>query len=147
MTEEKVVDLLLVEDRVEDAELALLALDKHKLLHNIKWVQDGQEALDFLFSEGEYAYRKGAPNPKLILLDVKMPKVSGIEVIQAVRNNKQTKTIPIVALTTSREISDRMDAYDVGANSYIVKPVDFDNFTKCVRELGYYWLLLNEPPL
>ncbi|MDB2657342.1 response regulator [Crocinitomicaceae bacterium] len=147
MSNQNTVDLLLVEDRPEDAELALMALKRHKLLNNIKWVKDGQEALDFLFFEGAYAHRKGAANPKLILLDIKMPKVSGLEVIEAVRKNPTTKTIPIVALTTSREQNDRLDAYNLGANSYIVKPVEFENFSECVRELGFYWLLLNEPPL
>ena len=147
MNNQNVVDLLLVEDRPEDAELALMALEKHKLLNNIKWVKDGQEALDFLFGEGEYEYRNGASNPKLILLDIKMPKVSGLEVIDAVRKNPNTKTIPIVALTTSREENDRYEAYNLGANSYIVKPVAFENFSECVRELGFYWLLLNEPPI
>lgn len=147
MHKENTIDLLLVEDRPEDAELALMALERHKLLNNIKWVRDGQEALDFLFCEGDYADRKDAVNPKLILLDIKMPKVSGLEVIEAVRNNPETKTIPIVALTTSREQNDRLDAYNLGANSYIVKPVDFENFSTCVKELGFYWLLLNEPPL
>ncbi len=147
MNKENIVDLLLVEDRPEDAELALLALEKHKLLNNIKWVKDGQEALDFLFCEGEYSYREGADNPKLILMDIKMPKISGLEVIEAVRKNPKTKTIPVVALTTSREQNDRLDAYNLGVNSYIVKPVAFENFSECVRELGFYWLLLNEPPL
>lgn len=147
MNTENVVDLLLVEDRPEDAELAILALENHKLLNNIKWVKDGQEALDFLFCEGEYMHRDGASNPKLILLDIKMPKVNGLEVIEAVRSNPSTKMIPIVALTTSREQNDRLEAYNLGANSYIVKPVAFENFSECVRELGFYWLLLNEPPL
>jgi CheY-like chemotaxis protein len=147
MNDKNVVDLLLVEDREEDAELAILALEKHKLLNNIKWVKDGQEALDFLFCEGAYADRAGSPHPKLVLLDIKMPKINGLEVLQAVRNNPSTKTIPIVALTTSREQNDRLEAYNLGANSYIVKPVAFENFSECVRELGFYWLLLNEPPL
>ncbi|MCR9173847.1 MAG: response regulator [bacterium] len=147
MNQENVVDLLLVEDRPEDAELAIMALEKHKLLNNIKWVQDGQEAMDFLFAEGNYINRAGAENPKLILLDIKMPKVSGLEVIEAVRANPKTKMIPIVALTTSREHTDRIEAYNLGANSYIVKPVEFENFSECVRELGFYWLLLNEPPV
>lgn len=142
-----IINLLLVEDRAEDAELALLALNKHKLVNQIKWVKDGQEALDFLFCQGEYVNRGNEINPKLILLDLKMPKVDGLEVIKAVRNNPKTQNIPIVALTTSREDQDKIKAYNLGVNSYIVKPVDFDNFTKSVQELGFYWLLLNEPPV
>jgi len=142
----KIINLLLVEDRAEDAELAMLALNKHKLINQIKWVKDGQEAMDFLFCEGEYASRDNDVNPKLILLDLKMPKVDGLQVIEAVRKNPKTQSIPIVALTTSREDQDRIKAYNLGVNSYIVKPVDFDNFTKSVQELGFYWLLLNEPP-
>lgn len=147
MNKENTIDLLLVEDRQEDAELALMALEKHKLLNNIKWVRDGQEALDFLFCEGQFSDRKNVVNPKLTLLDLKMPKVSGLEVIEAVRSNPQTKTIPTVALTTSREHNDRLDANDLEANSYIVKPVDYENFSTCVRELGFYCLLLNESQL
>lgn len=147
MDQDSIVNLLLVEDRLEDGELALMALKDHKLINQIKWVKNGQEALDFLFCEGEYANRTNKQNPKLILLDLKMPKVSGLEVIEAVRDNPDTQSIPIVALTTSREDQDRIKAYDLGVNSYIVKPVDFDNFTKSVQELGFYWLLLNEPPV
>ncbi|GAB5417667.1 MAG: response regulator [Crocinitomicaceae bacterium] len=146
MRDNQIVNLLLVEDRAEDAELALMALEKHKLINQIKWVKDGQEALDFLFCQNEYANREKKNQPKLILLDLKMPKVSGLEVLHAVKANPKTKNIPIVALTTSREDQDRVEAYNLGVNSYIVKPVDFDNFTKCVQELGFYWLLLNEPP-
>mmetsp|Transcript_3626 Transcript_3626/g.4847 ORF Transcript_3626/g.4847 Transcript_3626/m.4847 type:complete len:148 (-) Transcript_3626:933-1376(-) len=146
MKEHTIANLLLVEDRTEDAELAMMALEKHKLINQIKWVKDGQEALDFLFCQNEYADRSKNNNPKLILLDLKMPKVNGLEVIQAVKNNPDTSNIPIVALTTSREDKDRIEAYNLGVNSYIVKPVDFDNFTKSVQELGFYWLLLNEPP-
>lgn len=147
MKEENIINLLLVEDRAEDAELALMALEKHKLINNIKWVKDGQEALDFLFCQNDYSNRSNLNNPKLILLDLKMPKVDGLQVIEKVRSNPKTHSIPIVALTTSREDHDRVKAYDLGVNSYIVKPVDFDNFSKCVQELGFYWLLLNEPPL
>ncbi len=146
MTDNKIVNLLLVEDRAEDAELAMMALEEHKLINQIKWVKDGQEALDFLFCQNEYAHRQKENLPKLILLDLKMPKVSGLEVLHAVKKNPETRNIPIVALTTSREDQDRIKAYDLGVNSYIVKPVDFDNFTKSVQELGFYWLLLNEPP-
>ena len=141
------IDLLLVEDRVEDAELAILALEQNEILNNIKWVKDGQQALDFLFKEGEFTSEKTASNPRLILLDIRMPRVGGLEVIEAVKNNERTQSIPIVALTTSREDSDRIKAYELGVNSYIVKPIDFENFSNCVRDLGYYWLTLNESPV
>jgi len=144
--QDKIIHLLLVEDRKADAELAILALQDHKLINNIKWVKDGQEAIDFLFAQNEYADRIGAVNPKLVLLDLKMPKVDGLQVLKAIRSNEKTRKIPVVVLTTSREEQDIVEAYNLGVNSYIVKPVDFDNFTKSVQELGFYWLLLNEPP-
>lgn len=143
---DKIIHLLLVEDRKADAELAILALQDHKLINNIKWVKDGQEAIDFLFAQNDYSDRIGAANPKLVLLDLKMPKVDGLQVLKAIRSNEKTRKIPVVVLTTSREEQDIVEAYDLGVNSYIVKPVDFDNFTKSVQELGFYWLLLNEPP-
>ena len=142
-----IIDLLLVEDRVEDAELALMALQENNLTNKIKWVKDGQEALDFLFSENEYSQRTGVRPPRLILLDLKMPKVDGIEVLRKIRKNPITKNIPVVVLTTSKEEQDRIEAYNLGVNSYIVKPVGFDNFMKSVKDVGFYWLLLNEPPV
>lgn len=143
----EIVEILLVEDRPEDAELALMALKENNLANNLKWVKDGQEALDFLFAENEYKEREGIKSPKLILLDLKMPKVDGLEVLRKVRANPLTKTLPIVVLTTSKEEQDKIEAYKLGVNSYIIKPVDFDNFMKSVKEIGMYWLLLNEPPL
>lgn len=143
---ERIVDILLVEDRIEDAELAMLALRDNNLANNVKWVKDGQEALDFLFGNGEYVGRDLSVRPKLVLLDIKMPKVDGITVLREIRANKLTKTMPVVVLTTSNEERDIVDAYDLGVNSYIPKPVGFDNFVKSVREVGFYWLLLNKPP-
>lgn len=143
----KFVQLLLVEDREPDAELAMMTLQDNNLVNNIHWVKDGQEAIDFLFGQGEYIDRIDATNPRLVLLDLKMPKVDGLEVLKAIRSNEKTRSIPVVVMTTSREEQDLVQAYDLGVNSYIVKPVDFDNFTKSVRDLGFYWLLLNEPPL
>lgn len=140
------VDLLLVEDRAEDAELALMALQEHNLMNNIKWVKDGQEALDYLFAENEYADRNSTNKPKMILLDLHMPKLNGLEVLKAIRSNKLTKMIPVVVLTTSKEERDRVEAYDLGVNSYIVKPVGFESFTQSVKDIGFYWLLLNESP-
>lgn len=143
---DKIVDILLVEDRVEDAELAMMALKDHHLANNLKWVKDGQEALDFLFARNEYTDRMDSIRPKLVLLDLKMPKVDGIQVLREIRNNPKTKTMPVVVLTTSKEEQDVVNAYNLGVNSYISKPVGFDNFLKSVKELGFYWLLLNEPP-
>ncbi len=142
----KVIELLLVEDRGSDAELALIALQDHKLINNIQWVKDGQEAIDFLLGQGDFSDRIDATNPKLILLDLKMPKVDGLEVLKVIRSSKKTRNIPVVMMTTSREEQDRIEAYNLGVNSYIAKPVDFDKFTKSVQDLGFYWLLLNEPP-
>lgn len=143
----EIVEILLVEDRSEDAELALMALEENNLANNLKWVKDGQEALDFLFAENKYSSRQGLKRPKLMLLDLKMPKVDGIDVLKKVRNNPITKTLPVVVLTTSKEEQDKFEAYNLGVNSYIIKPVDFENFMKSVRDIGMYWLLLNEPPL
>ncbi len=139
------VEILLVEDNPNDAELTLDALREAKLANHIHVVTDGAEALDFLFREGEYANR---PNhqPKLILLDLKLPKVSGLEVLERIRGNEATKAIPVTILTSSREERDIVESYRLYVNSYIVKPVDFEQFTAAVREIGFYWLLLNEPP-
>jgi two-component system, response regulator len=142
-----IIDILLVEDREEDAELTIMALKNYRLANNIKWVKDGQDALDFLFGKGQYEAEETPNRPKIILLDLKMPKVDGIEVLREVRNNPATKTIPVIILTTSREEKDVVDAYNLHANSYIVKPVGFDKFTESVKEIGIYWLLLNEPPV
>ncbi|MFP5471475.1 MAG: response regulator [Bacteroidia bacterium] len=146
MNTQQIIDILLVEDREEDAELTMMALKNYRLANNIKWVKDGQEALDYLFATAD---KMVAPinRPKIILLDLKMPKVDGIEVLRAIRNDPRTKTIPVIILTTSREEKDVVDAYNLHANSYIVKPVGFDKFTESVKEIGLYWLLLNEPPV
>ena len=139
------VEILLVEDNPNDAELALDALREAKLANHIHVVTDGAEALDFLFREGAYAHR---PNhqPKLILLDLKLPKVNGLEVLERIRGDEATRAIPVTILTSSREERDIVESYRLHVNSYIVKPVDFEQFTAAVREIGFYWLLLNEPP-
>lgn len=142
----KIVDILLVEDRAEDAELAILALEDNKLSNNLLWVKNGQEALDFLFCENEYSNRDNNTRPKLVLLDLKMPKVDGLEVLKAIRSNPKTSTLPVVVLTTSKQEQDVVTAYNLGVNSYILKPVGFENFLKSVKDIGFYWLLLNEPP-
>jgi two-component system response regulator len=142
----KPVDILLVEDNPDDVDLALYALRRHQLANHIHVVRDGVEALDFIFCRGDYQERSWTHNPKLILLDLNMPKLNGLEVLEAVRANPDTAKIPIVVLTTSKEESDLVESYRLGVNSYIVKPVDFEQFSDVIRRLGYYWLLLNERP-
>ena len=139
------IEILLVEDNPNDAELALDALREAKLANHIQVVRDGAEALDFLFRTGPYASR---PNnfPKLILLDLKLPKVTGLEVLARIRADPMTQALPVVVLTSSHEERDIVDSYSLHVNSYIVKPVDFEQFTEAVREIGFYWLLLNQPP-
>lgn len=141
------VDILLVEDNPNDAELALHAFRKHKLTNKIHLVRDGAEALEFIFHSGAYADRHPADQPKVILLDIKLPKVDGLEVLRRVKADPTTSSIPVVMLTSSREERDIIEGYRLGVNSYIVKPVEFDQFTNAVRELGLYWLLLNKPPI
>ncbi len=141
------VDILLVEDNPNDAELALHAFRKNKLTNKIHLVRDGAEALEFIFATGQYAGRDVAEQPRVILLDIKLPKVDGLEVLRRVKEDPSTKSIPVVMLTSSREERDIIEGYRLGVNSYIVKPVEFDQFTNAVRELGMYWLLLNKPPL
>jgi two-component system, response regulator len=141
------VEILLVEDNPDDVELTLHALKNSKLVNRILVVRDGAEALDYLYGEGEFAGRNLQDVPLLILLDLKLPKVSGIEVLRRLRGEQRTHTIPVVVLTASREERDIAEAYNLGSNSYIVKPVDFDQFSKVAERLGYYWLLLNQPPL
>ena len=141
------VDILLVEDNPNDAELALHAFRKHKLTNNIHLVRDGAEALEFIFRTGPYADRDPEEQPRVILLDLKLPKVDGLEVLRRIKGDPSTRSIPVVMLTSSREERDIIEGYRLGVNSYIVKPVEFDQFTNAVRELGMYWLLLNKPPV
>jgi two-component system, response regulator len=140
------VELLLVEDNPSDVELTIRALKKNNLTNNIVVVSDGEKALDFIFCTGFYKERKNHQNPKLILLDLKLPKVDGLEVLKVLKENESTKLIPIVVLTSSREERDMIESYKLGVNSYITKPVDFDKFTEAVRNIGLYWLLLNQIP-
>jgi len=146
MIETDPVEILLVEDNPNDLELMLHALKKNKIANRIHVASDGEEALNFIFCENEYADRDISSVPKLILLDLKLPKVDGIEVLRRIKSDCHTKRIPVVMLTTSREESDIVESYELGVNSYIVKPVDFDQFTEAVRQVGLYWLLLNQPP-
>ncbi|HEX8949105.1 MAG TPA: response regulator [Dissulfurispiraceae bacterium] len=138
------VEILLVEDNPDDVELTLHALEKNNIANPIKIVRDGQEALDYLFHKGEYA---GADHnlPNLILLDLKLPKVDGIEVLRAIKGDRKLKPIPVVVLTSSKEDRDIVQSYEIGVNSYIRKPVDFDQFVQTVKQIGFYWLVINEP--
>jgi len=140
------IEILLVEDNTNDAELTIRALHKKNIANSIIHLKDGASALDFLFGKGEFKDRNINNKPKIILLDLKMPKVDGIEVLRKIKSDDFTKRIPVVVLTSSRENPDIERAYSLGANSYIVKPVDFEGFSKAITELGFYWLLLNQPP-
>ena len=137
------IEILLVEDNMDDAELTIRALKKKYVLNNLVHVKDGAEVLDFIYCMGKYAGRNPEIKPRVILLDLNMPKVSGMEVLTQIKTNEHTKGIPIVVLTSSKEDPDVQRCYKLGVNSYIVKPVGFDNFTKAVTELGMYWMLLN----
>jgi CheY-like chemotaxis protein len=140
------VEILLVEDSPEDLELTLRALRKANLANRIEIARDGAEAVDFIFGEGAHAGRDLAQPPKLILLDLKLPKIDGLEVLRRIKGDPRTQHIPVVVLTSSREQKDVVESYRLGVNSYIVKPVNFEGFVNAVRDLGLYWLLLNQPP-
>jgi CheY-like chemotaxis protein len=141
------VEILLVEDNPTDAELAIRALKEKNLTNKLVWVKDGAEALDFLFATGAYSGRQVANGPKVIMLDLRLPKVDGMEVLRRVKDDERTKTIPVVVLTSSKEDRDVAESYQLGVNSYISKPVEFNEFAKTVAELGLYWLLVNHPPV
>ena len=138
------VEILLVEDNPHDAELTIRALKKANLANRLIHLHDGAEALDFLFAKGVYADRDIGNRPKVILLDIKMPKVDGIEVLRQLKLDQANRTIPVVIMTSSKEEQDIITSYDLGVNSYVVKPVDFDGFAKAVSELGFYWLITNQ---
>jgi CheY-like chemotaxis protein len=140
------VEILLVEDNPADIELTLLALQAHKLANAIHVVRDGEEALDFLFCRGPHSERKPYEAPRLVLLDLKLPKVNGLEVLKEIKSDARLRTIPVVALTSSREERDLVETYQLGVNSYIQKPVDFDQFRKVVTQVGLYWLVVNHTP-
>ena len=145
MTENNAVEILLVEDNPQDLELALRALQKAKITNSIQVVRDGAEALEFIFCTGQYATRNIEQGPRVILLDLKLPKFDGLEVLKRIKGDPRTRMIPVVVLTSSKEQSDVVESYHLGVNSYIVKPVNFEGFAKAVGDLGFYWLLLNQP--
>lgn len=140
------VEILLVEDNHKDAEMTIRALRKVNLANKLVHVQNGEEALNFLFAHGEFEERKNAPPPRVILLDIKMPKVDGIEVLRKIKNDPLTMMIPVIIMTSSKEEQDIITSYKLGVNSYVVKPVEFESFAKAVSGLGLYWLLTNQSP-
>ena len=145
---ENLVEILLVEDNPSDAELTIRELKKNNLANNLYHVKDGQEALDFIFASGAYENRRDIlSKPKVILLDIQMPKVNGLEVLKIIKSDIRTKAIPVVMLTSSKEDPDIKLSYELGANSYIVKPVNFVGFAEAIKHLGFYWLLINQKPL
>ena len=143
---DEIVEILLVEDNLQDLQLTLRALAKANLSNHIEVKRDGAEALEFIFGEGPYAGRNLQNGPKVVLLDLKLPKVDGLEVLKRLKSDERTLRIPVVMLTSSQEQSDLVESYRLGVNSYIVKPVNFERFAQAVRELGMYWVLLNHLP-
>jgi two-component system response regulator len=146
MDQQNVVDILLVEDNPQDAELTIRALKKHNITNRLIVLEDGAEALDFIFCRGKYAHREIVNHPKVVLLDLKLPKVNGLEVLRAIKADERTRAIPVVMVTSSRQDPDIKTAYEYGANSYVVKPLDFNVFAEAMSQLGLYWLLVNTAP-
>lgn len=144
MPEPDAIDILLVEDNPQDAELTIRALKRRNLANRLFLVEDGVAALDFIFCRGAYAARDMAKSPKVVLLDLKLPKVNGLEVLRAIKSDERSRAIPVVMVTSSREDPDIKSAYELGANSYVVKPVEFDAFIEAMSQIGFYWLLVNE---
>ena len=145
MNDQNIVEILLVEDNPRDAELTLRALKKHNFSNRLVHVQDGAEALDFLFGRGIYTGRDIEQRPRVVLLDLKLPKVNGLEVLRAIKTDEHLRNVPVVMVTSSTEDPDMRTAYELGANSYVVKPVEFDSFMEAMSRLGLYWLLVNHP--
>jgi two-component system response regulator len=139
------VEILLVEDNPQDAEITLRALKRANLANHVQWLKDGEEALEFLFSQGQYEDQP-RPRPRVMLLDIKMPKVDGLEVLRRLKADGRTRSIPVVMLTSSKEERDLLRSYDLGVNSYLVKPVDFQRFSEEVTRVGYYWVAMNQTP-
>lgn len=146
MNENNEVEILLVEDNASDAELTIRALEKNNLVNHLIHLKNGAEAIDFIFGNGKYSARNRTKLPRVVLLDLKMPKLDGIDVLKKLKSVESTKKIPVVILTSSKEDPDVQKCYELGANSYIIKPVQFDAFLKAVTDLGLYWMLLNQPP-
>jgi two-component system, response regulator len=144
--DESIINILLVEDNPDDVELTIRALKKHNIANNLYVVNDGEEALDFVFARGSYSDRNFLNFPKVIFLDLKLPKVGGLEVLKVLKSNDETKSIPIVVMTTSQEERDVIESYKLGVNSFITKPINFEKFVEIVSQLGFYWLLLNKNP-
>jgi two-component system, response regulator len=140
------IDILLVEDNPDDIDLTLYALRRNNLANAVHIVRDGEEALDFLFCRGNYSERRFDDPPKVVLLDLKLPKVDGLEVLRSLKGDKRTRAVPIVVMTSSKEQRDMIDGYQLGVNSYIQKPVDFDEFRDLIKQLGFYWLVVNQAP-
>ncbi len=140
------VEILIVEDNPNDAEMAIRALKRNNLTNKVLVVTDGEEALDFIFSRGKYIMRKKCVRPRMVLLDLKLPKIDGLEVLKEIKGNPETRIIPVIILTSSKQEKDLVESYNLGVNSYIVKPVEFEKFVDAVNELGMYWLLLNQQP-
>jgi CheY-like chemotaxis protein len=144
---EQALSIVLVEDNATDAELTIRALRRGRIGNNIQLLEDGAEALDFFFCRGEYAHRSMTNQPKVILLDLKLPRISGLEVLRQLKSDPRTQMIPVVVLTSSAEDQDMIESYQLGVNSYIVKPVDFEQFNQAVQQLGFYWILFNRLPV
>jgi two-component system response regulator len=147
MPDNEPVEILLVEDNPNDVELALHALKRNKVSNRVHVVRDGEEALDFIFGKDGSSGGPSEQRPKMILLDLKLPKVDGLEVLRRLKGDPRTRSIPVIMLTSSREERDIVESYDLGVNSYIVKPVDFQQFTEAVRQLGLYWMVMNQAPI
>jgi len=145
MNDKDIVEVLLVEDNPRDAELTIRALKKHNLANQLFHVEDGAEALDFLFRRGKYEGRQADISPKVVLLDLKLPKVNGLEVLRTMKSDPRVRTIPVIMVTSSAEDPDIKAAYDLGANGYVIKPVQFDEFMEAISRLGIYWLMVNHP--
>jgi len=140
------VEILLIEDNADEAELTIRGLKKYNLANKLMHIDDGEDALEFIFSRGKYSGNGGPLQPKLILLDLKLPKVDGLQILREIKSHDATKAIPVAVLTSSKEEKDIIESYKLGVNSYIVKPVNFESFTKAVSELGLYWVILNQSP-
>lgn len=145
MNDQSIVEVLLVEDNAQDAELTIRALKRHNLANQLFHVEDGAEALDFLFGRGKYEGQVTGVSPKVVLLDLKLPKVNGLEVLRAMKSDPKLQTIPVVMVTSSAEHPDIKAAYDLGANGYVIKPVQFDSFMEAMSKVGVYWLMVNHP--